>query len=211
MWEPSALGYTKSDGLLVLANGEIIEDPAKVAAQVGRLPVMIAMSWMGDCDRTWGMRHCFRWVALRCLSKLGDLGNSVLIYQQRTARRSFAVPSSRLLHNSTLYPSLTVLNCSGALTTMAITPTVTPRTKHRQRRLRTRKRIPGSAASAPAGSPSAPAMNAETSSVPSATSSCIPPVGPYGLRREHYCVYITWRRVANVLFPDAVATGTVSC
>lgn len=34
LWEPSALGYTKSDGLLVLANGEIIEDPAKVSAQV---------------------------------------------------------------------------------------------------------------------------------------------------------------------------------
>lgn len=33
LWEPSALGYTKSDGLLVLANGEIIEDPAK-ASQV---------------------------------------------------------------------------------------------------------------------------------------------------------------------------------
>jgi Mg2+/Co2+ transporter CorB len=28
------MGYTKSDGLLVLANGEIIEDPAKVAQQV---------------------------------------------------------------------------------------------------------------------------------------------------------------------------------
>jgi len=27
LWEPSALGYTKSDGYLVLANGEIIEDP----------------------------------------------------------------------------------------------------------------------------------------------------------------------------------------
>jgi hypothetical protein len=28
------MGYTKSDGLLVLANGEIIEDPAKIAQQV---------------------------------------------------------------------------------------------------------------------------------------------------------------------------------
>jgi hypothetical protein len=35
LWEPSALGYTKSDGLLVLANGEIIEDPAKITVQVG--------------------------------------------------------------------------------------------------------------------------------------------------------------------------------
>jgi hypothetical protein len=34
LWEPSAMGYTKSDGLLVLANGEIIEDPAKIAQQV---------------------------------------------------------------------------------------------------------------------------------------------------------------------------------
>lgn len=31
LWEPSAMGYTKSDGLLVLASGEIIEDPAKAA------------------------------------------------------------------------------------------------------------------------------------------------------------------------------------
>ena len=30
LWEPSAMGYTKSDGYLVLANGEIIEDPALV-------------------------------------------------------------------------------------------------------------------------------------------------------------------------------------
>jgi hypothetical protein len=38
LWEPSALGYTKSDGLLVLANGEIIEDPAKAS--------QVRVSWM---------------------------------------------------------------------------------------------------------------------------------------------------------------------
>jgi hypothetical protein len=40
LWEPSALGYTKSDGLLVLANGEIIEDPAKVAQVSNRCGVV---------------------------------------------------------------------------------------------------------------------------------------------------------------------------
>ena len=35
-WEPSALGYTKSDGLLVLASGEIIEDPLNVESTAKR-------------------------------------------------------------------------------------------------------------------------------------------------------------------------------
>ena len=34
LWEPSALGYTKSDGFLVLANGEICEDPLLRRAEV---------------------------------------------------------------------------------------------------------------------------------------------------------------------------------
>jgi hypothetical protein len=53
------MGYTKSDGLLVLANGEIIEDPAKIAQQVS----MVVTGWLRLEQVVAGVPVC---VKLRC-------------------------------------------------------------------------------------------------------------------------------------------------